>query len=240
MPVKNHKTSLYVPKCSFHKVYQQEWHDAQRAYEVQHANENLPVAKGSKSDNFVCRVEKTPSRRNSKMARLVSKIFKHKCRVKADVNDTLFAATPKQNNLRFAETTNKKYIDVNLKPDPDFVAVLFVQSPSIPNYDLCHVKTELVVAAMLNYLYPYSNVQCLWIKDLQEKILKMTVGQIVKSKFHKTVHLRRYEAALVLSSEASALLRHRDTVFIQSIALALNINSANLIVLVDEHKTVIS
>lgn len=248
VPIRS-RNPLFVPKCSFHGVYSKEWQDTQRAYEIATARQNMgkgackskseTLSTFTENDNLIGienRVKKTRM-----LGRCVPKILRRLKSTKSQFSKSSpdEVKLPSQYEDRFSMSLNERYLQLCIKERPNFKAILYGQISENPNYDLYHVKTELLVAALLNFFYPYINVQCLWVKNLQEKILQLTLGQIVTVKFNKPIHTKIYKAVLVLSSEASQLLRHSNTAFLQSIAAVMEISVCKIMVMVDENNHVL-
>ena len=141
------------------------------------------------------------------------------------------ARYPHPNDSRFDETLNLSLVEANTKDDPNFCATLYVEMPVKHNMELCHIKTEMAVSAMLNFFHPYNNVQCFWISNIGEKLQELLKDRSLRPKFSSLVHLRRFDAILVLSNDAGNLLKHRNTCFLHSLACALQLSPHKLLVL---------
>ncbi len=140
---------------------------------------------------------------------------------------------PNFSAARFNYNLNQKYMEVAAAEKPDFTVVLYAHvDEDDPNFEQCHIQTELCVAAMLNFFHPWSDVQCLWISNMQHKISSLLTDKTLKAKFTRLVYLRTFEAVLVVSADAGCLLRHKHLCFLHSLAATLQINTSKLLVLV--------
>lgn len=222
-----------VPNLLVNKRDKKEWHEAQAAF-VKHCQSN---AAPSLSDNTLLarsNTEPVPCRKKGPFSRLKwSKYSTPKSgQIKKKTTGYMLSKAPHLSDWRFSKQLNESYIQLHTANSCiNYSAVLFAKLPTHPNFDLCHVKTELLVAAMLNFFSPYSDVQCLWIKNLHEKVVDLLKDRRLKPLFSKLVFLRHFDAVLVLSNDASKLLRHRDTCFVHSLTTALEIQPQRLLIL---------
>ncbi|KAI0225828.1 hypothetical protein LSAT2_023397, partial [Lamellibrachia satsuma] len=218
-----------VPKILLNKRNCNEWKDIQRAF-LQSCPATRP--KKSRSDTTLS-LEKV-MRKNAWKNKFRSGRFTETSAPDADPGK--FIALKKKYPGRFDLAVNEKFCRLNACKRPDLTAVLYIQLPSgderTLNLKLCHTKTELAVAAMLHFLYPYSQVQCMWVQCLQDNLDEFLRDVRTKPKFSKFVYLRHFDAVLVLSEDAAGLLRHTDTCFVRALAAAIGVSIDQLLLLV--------
>ena len=240
---------LHVPKLLLNQMDEDEWNDAQAAYErdrveylkTSGSETRLEVEKdqilpGTPNKSVSC----TPIKFSRSCTKKVTPSNSSHISVKDDnlPFDSFFCnylkpqhGVPKRIDSRFDLDKAELLIESNSKIKPDFKCILYAGLPENPNFPLCHAMTELCVAAMLNFFHPYHDVQCLWIPDVQAKLVELLKDHSIKPKFTRLVYLRKFDAILVLSEDASNLLRHKDTCFLHSISSALKIQTHKLLVL---------
>ncbi|KAK2163723.1 hypothetical protein NP493_1443g00076 [Ridgeia piscesae] len=221
-----------VPKILLNKRNRNEWKDIQTAF-LQSGSGARP--KKSRSDSSL---SLTKAMRNSSWR----KKFRHGRSTETsapqppDSDCGKLSALKKKYPGRFDLAANEKFCRLNACKRPDLTAVLYIQLPPgherTLNLRLCHVKTELAVAAMLHFLYPYCQVQCLWVQCLQDNLDEFLRDSRIKPRFSKFVYLRHFDAVLVLSEDAAGLLRHTDTCFVRALAAAIGVSVDRLLVLV--------
>lgn len=149
-------------------------------------------------------------------------------------SEELHRELPKLTNLRFNFNANLQYIKAATNAYPQLSAALYGQLMEPMNLRLCKIKTELAASAMQSFFCPYSNVHCSWSKNLQAHILDQLQDPKLQAKFTRLVYLRRFDAMLVVSSEAGTLLRHKSLAFLHTLSTILQISPHKLLVLVKQ------
>ena len=233
-----------VPRIQHNELAPSEWEECQSALLVNRTWSDL-LGRSSKSDTeMITKQSKNLHKKKSKLKRFLHKsrkLFAIKTK-SAVINETALVEFqpedvefPKLTDSRLSEIVNADYVEMNNKVTPAFSAQLYVQQAPGDNLVLCHFMTELAVSAMLNFFYPYSDVQCIWIANLQNKVREEIGKPFVHAKFTKLVYLGRFEALLVLSHDAGSLIRHRNLCFLQSLAASLNISPHKLLILQNDN-----
>ncbi len=137
---------------------------------------------------------------------------------------------------RFTLDGNMAFLAANNKLNPEFAVYLYVgldekQTPKMANLKLNKIQTDLALAAMVTFFHPYKNIHCCWVKDISSKVRSLLQDNTLKPKFDKVICMKHIEAVLVLSKDASALLRYKDCAFLHSLATALRLNESRILVL---------
>ena len=241
IPVFGNVKTIRVPKILLNKRNKRELKDLQMAMT---RREDIRSPTRSTSDTLLTR-KTSLSRRRSFL-----KSFQRKS--KNDINIESSDVTGRQTMLirprsfdgRFDFAQNEHFCQVNSCRTPNFSAFLYAElidenssKNAVLNHRLCHQKTELAVSALLNFFHPYSEVQCLWVRNLQAICHKMMRSGDARPKFTRFVYLHRYRAVLQLSPDAGCMLRHRNTAFVQSLAATLQIEPSSLLVMVQRDKS---
>ena len=224
---------LQIPKILHNQSDMTEWEEAQQAYE----KIQLKTTKSSLSDDSF--LSKRSSAMKKGLKKILPKKMKEKMRMKKNqkrAEESLSSSDclitrPKLCEERFSGKINLEYIAVNAKRAPKFSAQLYAMIIDEENYAMCHVKTELLASCLETFLYPNGEIQCLWVNNLPSMIQQLTKDTKLKPLLRKLVILKQFKAALVLSSEASKLIRHKDTCFLRSLTTVLQIPHNKLLVL---------
>ena len=229
-----------VPKILLNKRNRNEWKDIQKAF-IQNSSAARPMKSHSDTNLSLPKVMSANSWKKKFRTGRYADMSEQKPQ---DFDTGQLSALKKKYPGRFDLAVNEKFCKLNVCKKPDLTAVLYIQLPTgdekTLNLKLCHMKTELAVAAMLHFLYPYSQVQCLWVQCLQDNIDEFLRDVRIKPKFSKFVYLRHFDAILVLSDDAAGLLRHTDTCFVRALAAAIGVSSDQLLVLVWQKPLVVS
>lgn len=224
-------SSLTIPKILLNKKDEKEFLEAQEALQPLVPNvskSDTYIEKGIKKlhttnlSRVICCVRANDIEGNDKQDVGVPAMSWH---------DNFLKAFPKFTDPRFNFASNDVYIRMCSDHLVEFSAVLYAQSPRKTNYFLCHVQTELAVAALLAFFHPWTDIQLLWVKNLRAQINELMSTEKYFPKFTEVVYLKRFEAALVVSFPAGKLLRHSKLAFLHSLSAALGMNRNRLLVL---------
>ena len=227
--------SSEIPKILHNEKDMAEWEEAQKAYEDMKLG--YPMAT-SRSDENV----RKPAPIRKKLSKLIHR--KLKMVPEPEANDSKFTAKPenfdlydtpytrpKETDERFSEKINVDFLNINIETAPKFSAHLYAMMPSEANFPLCHVKTELLASCLQSFLFPYGDVECFWVTNLYSMFQELTGDAKLRPLLRKLVIWKKFEAALVLSADASKLIRHKDTCFLKTITTVLQIPHHKLLVL---------
>ena len=234
-----------IPKILHNEKDMAEWEEAQQAYEDMKLG--YPTTK-SRSDVHVRKpapirkkLNKLIHRRNFKVSPAPKtteekkKNDDEKCKLSKGESSELFETSyshPKETDERFSEHLNLEFLNVNIDKSPKFSAHLYATiAEENANYALCHVKTELLASCLQTFLFPYGDVECFWVTNLPSMIQELTSDVKLRPLLRKLVDCKKFEAALVLSPDASKLIRHKDTCFLRTLTTVLQIPHHKLLVL---------
>ena len=231
-----------VPRIQHNDVAPTEWEECQNALLLNRACSDV---RNTKSDTeMITKQSKAQMKKKSKLKRFFHKsrkLFALKTRsITANEITPAFYITadvelPKLTDSRLSEAVNMDYVQTSNKIAPRYSAALYVEKSPDDNLVLCHSMTELAVSAMSNFFCPHSDVQCIWIAKLQDKIREEINKPFVHAKFTRLVYLGRFDALLVLSRDAGALMRHKNLCFLHSLAASLDISPHKLLILQNDN-----
>ena len=228
-----------IPKLELNKRAPGEWRDCQDALASLQAQlsptKNSVSESGVENDQQAAKSSKKRNKFVQLYRRASRKLSRRNMRSLTTASSFTSDTLRPISEARLRESTNRLFIQTNCATEPVFNVVLYVEAPADDDLTLCHAMTELATSAIINFFHPSNSVSCYWIKHLQNFILDELEKPEVKAKFTRIVYLRRFAAMLVLSRDASNLLRHRDTCFLHSVAAALNINLHRLLVVQNDN-----
>ena len=231
-----------VPWFTYNKVAPSEWLDAQKAFLAHCATQARPSVSDTTLLSSSTKKKKWGSFKKSKsLTRLIKERTtpdeKRCIKLQAQgvtpvtVISTSTPTTLEQLGPCLRPDLNDTFIQLQLKEDTVFTATIYVELPPGTDFDLCHVKTELLVGAMMNFLHPYHDVQCLWVRKIQERLFDLLKDRRLLPRFQQPLMLRHFQAVLVLSQDAAGLLRRRESGFLYSLAAVMEIPRKKLLLL---------
>ncbi|XP_072030973.1 uncharacterized protein [Amphiura filiformis] len=133
-----------------------------------------------------------------------------------------------------------EYMRVASQEDVKISAKLYIRIPEKVN--LCKIQTHLLLCAMRAFFTCNEGIQVRWVKSLHYKIYQLMQRSDTKIKFscpdddNKDILKNNAKVCLVLSYDASVLLRDRQSSLLTSVADILQIKPENLLVLELEKK----
>ena len=130
-----------------------------------------------------------------------------------------------------------EYMRVAIQENANISAKLYIRVPD--KVHLCKIQTHLLLCAMRAFFTCTEGIQVRWVKSFHNKIYQLLQRSDTKIKFSCPDDFMESEntVCLLLSHDASVLLRDRQSSLLSSVADILQIKTDNLLVLELKQKT---
>ncbi|XP_038076952.1 uncharacterized protein LOC119744849 [Patiria miniata] len=121
------------------------------------------------------------------------------------------------------------YISVASRYVPNVYVKLYIQVP--PMTHLCELKTHLLICVFRSFFTTTEGLHINWVMSLQSHVYNLLYMDVARVRFRRDSQGRPCRACLLLSQDATTLVRHKRCSLLTTIADILQISPEELLVM---------
>ena len=130
------------------------------------------------------------------------------------------------------ESDIETYLTVASRNVPTVYVKIYIQVP--PNTHLCELKTHLLICIFRSFFTTTEGLHITWVMSLQSHVYNLLYMNVARLRFRRDSNGRPCRACLLLSKDATTLVRHKRSGLLSTITDILQIDPEELLVLEKE------